>query len=73
MTNITRDGKPITTFELAMSKIDYRQSNKEISALYGLHVSTVSKYRKIYHDKPFLLLQDVFSTVIDEEVTEEKL
>ena len=72
LTNITRNGKPITTFELAMSKIDYSQSNKEISALYDIHESTVSKYRKIYHDKPFLLLQDVFSTAIDEEVTEEK-
>lgn len=73
LTNITRDGKPITTFELAMSKIDYSQSNKEISALYDIHESTVRKYRKIYHDKPFLLLQDVFGTVIDGQVTEEKL
>ena len=72
LTNVTRDGKPITTFELAMSKINYEQSNKEISALYDIHISTVRKYRKIYHDKPFLLLQEVFSTTNECKVTEEK-
>ena len=59
--------------EWKMSRADYSLTDKEIA--YSMHVSqpTVSKYRKIYQSKPFLGLQDDSSTVIDGEVTEEKL
>lgn len=69
LTKVMREGKPITTFELAMSKIDYSASNKEISFQYNVNVSTVRKYRKIYHDKTFFLLQDAFAETSDETIS----
>jgi hypothetical protein len=69
LTNVIREGKPITTFELAMSRIDYSATNKEISAQYNVNIATVRKYRKIYHDKTLLLLQDVFGDATDETIS----
>ena len=68
LTTVIREGKPITTFELAMSRIDYSASNKEISAEYNVNIATVRKYRKIYHDKPLLLLQGAFGDPTDETI-----
>lgn len=59
--------------EHKMSRADYSLTDKELMFACGVSQKTVSKYRKIYQSKPFLGLQDVFSTVIDGEVTEEKL
>ena len=56
-----------------MSRADYSLTDKELMYTYGVSQHTVSKYRKIYQSKPFLGLQDDSSTVIDGEVTEEKL